>query len=42
VYNSQTRAAHAKALIEQSYEIVDSPPPSRKLIRRAIPAAQAS
>ncbi len=41
LYNSQTRAARAKALIEQSYQIVDSPPPSRKLIRRVIRAAPA-
>ncbi len=41
MYNSQTRAARARVLIEQSYQIVDSPPPSRKLIRRVIPAAQA-
>ena len=41
MYNSQTRAARARVLIEQSYQIVDSPPPSRKLIRRVIPAALA-
>ena len=41
MYNSQTRAARARVLIEQSYQIVGSPPPSRKLIRRVIPAAPA-
>ena len=40
MYNSQARAARARVLIEQSYRIVDSPPPSRKLVRRVIPAAQ--
>ena len=41
MYNSQARAAHAKLMIEQSYRIVDSPPPSRKLVRRVISAVQA-
>ena len=36
--NSQTRAVRARTLMEQSYQIVDSPPPPRKLIRRMIPA----
>jgi len=35
-YNSEERAGRAKALIERSYRIGDSIPPSRKLIRRII------
>lgn len=36
MYNSETRAASARALLEKSYQIADSPPPPRKLIRRVI------
>jgi len=35
-YNSQTRAARAKTLIEASYRIGDTPPPQRPLIHRVI------
>ena len=38
LYNSAERAAHAKALLEQSYRIADSAPAPRKLIHRIIPA----
>jgi thymidine phosphorylase len=38
MYNSEPRADRARALIDQSYRIVDSPPPSIKLIRRIIPS----
>jgi len=38
LYNSAERAAHAKALLENSYRIADSAPAPRKLIHRIIPA----
>jgi pyrimidine-nucleoside phosphorylase/thymidine phosphorylase len=38
MYNSETRAASARALLEKSYQIADSPPAPRKLIRRIIRA----
>ena len=38
LYNSAERAAHAKALLEQSYRIADSAPTDRELIHRIIPA----
>jgi thymidine phosphorylase len=37
-YNSEPRAARAKALMERSYRIGDSIPAPRKLIHRIIPA----
>jgi len=37
-YNDQARADRAKILIEQCYQIVDSPPAPGKLIRQIIPA----
>jgi thymidine phosphorylase len=37
-YNDQARAARAKILVEQSYQVVDSPPTPRKLIRQILPA----
>jgi pyrimidine-nucleoside phosphorylase len=37
-YNSEARAARAKALMERSYRIGDSIPAPRKLIHRIIPA----
>jgi pyrimidine-nucleoside phosphorylase len=40
IYNSEARAARAKTLIEQSYEITDAAPAPRKLVHRIIPAAQ--
>ncbi len=36
MYNSESRAAQAKSLLTQSYEISDSPPAAKKLIRRLI------
>jgi pyrimidine-nucleoside phosphorylase len=36
MYNSESRAAQAKNLLMQSYEISDSPPTAKKLIRRII------
>jgi pyrimidine-nucleoside phosphorylase len=41
-YNSETRAAQAKKLLEQSYQIADSRPAPRRLVHRIIPAADAS
>jgi pyrimidine-nucleoside phosphorylase len=38
MYNSETRVARAKTLMQQSYRIAGSVPPPRKLIRRIIPA----
>jgi pyrimidine-nucleoside phosphorylase len=35
-YNSESRAAHARKLLEQSFQIADQPPAPRKLIRRII------
>jgi pyrimidine-nucleoside phosphorylase len=37
-YNSETRAEQAKRLLEQSYQIADSPPAARQLIQRVIRA----
>jgi pyrimidine-nucleoside phosphorylase len=37
LYNSESRAAHATKLLEQSYLIADAPPAPRKLIHRIIP-----
>ncbi|MGC2332334.1 MAG: thymidine phosphorylase [Candidatus Acidiferrales bacterium] len=37
LYNSESRAAHAKTLLEQSYRIADEPLAPRKLIHRIIP-----
>jgi pyrimidine-nucleoside phosphorylase len=37
LYNSESRAAHARKLLEQSYQITDAPPAPRKLIHRIIP-----
>ncbi|MFZ0787002.1 MAG: thymidine phosphorylase [Candidatus Acidiferrales bacterium] len=37
VYNSESRAAQARKLLEQSYRIADRPPAPRKLIHRIIP-----
>jgi len=42
MYNSEARAASAKTLMEQSYQITDAPPAPRKLIHRIIPAPQGS
>ena len=42
MYNSEALAGRAKMLMEQSYQIADSPPAPRKLIHRIIPAAQKS
>jgi pyrimidine-nucleoside phosphorylase len=42
MYNSDARAARAKMLIEQSYQITDAPPAPRKLIHRVISAPQGS
>jgi pyrimidine-nucleoside phosphorylase len=36
VYNSESRAAHARKLLEQSYQFADEPPAARKLIHRII------
>ena len=36
-YNSESRAANAKKLLEQSFQIADEPRAPRKLIRRIIP-----
>ena len=36
-YNSESRAAHASKLLEQSFQVADQPPAPRKLIRRVIP-----
>jgi len=36
-YNSESRAAHARKLLEQSFQIADEPPGPRKLIHRIIP-----
>ncbi|HTW23313.1 MAG TPA: thymidine phosphorylase [Candidatus Baltobacteraceae bacterium] len=41
-YNSESRAAQAKKLLESSYQIVDTPPPPRKLVHRIIPEPGAS
>jgi pyrimidine-nucleoside phosphorylase/thymidine phosphorylase len=41
-YNSEARAAQAKNLLLRSYEISDSLPAPRKLIRRIIPATSAN
>jgi pyrimidine-nucleoside phosphorylase len=41
-YNSETRAAQAKKLLERSYRIIDSPPEPRRLVREIIPAAGAA
>jgi pyrimidine-nucleoside phosphorylase len=37
VYNSDSRAAHAKKLLEQSFQLADQAPVPRKLIHRIIP-----
>jgi len=37
LYNSESRAAHAKKILEQSYQIADASPAPRKLIHRIIP-----
>jgi pyrimidine-nucleoside phosphorylase len=37
VYNSESRAAHARRLLEQSFQIADEPPAPRKLVHRIIP-----
>jgi len=39
-YNSETRAAQAKHLLEQSYQIADAPPAPRNLIHRIIAAPE--
>ena len=36
-YNSESRAAHARKLLEESFQIADEPPGPRKLIHRIIP-----
>jgi pyrimidine-nucleoside phosphorylase len=36
LHNSESRAAHARTLLEGSYQIADEPPAARKLIRRII------
>ena len=36
MYNSESRAAQAKNLLTQSYEISDSPPVAKTLVRRII------
>jgi len=41
-YNSETRAAQAQKLLEQSYQIADSPPAPKRLVHRIIPAADAT
>jgi thymidine phosphorylase len=41
-YNSETRAAQAKKLLEQSYQIADSPPAPKRLVHRIIPAVDAT
>ena len=41
-YNSETRAAQSQKLLEQSYQIADSPPAPRRLIQRIIRPADAS
>jgi thymidine phosphorylase len=40
-YNSETRAAQAKELLDRSYQIADSPPEPRRLVHEIIPAAGA-
>ncbi|HUA01018.1 MAG TPA: thymidine phosphorylase [Candidatus Aquilonibacter sp.] len=35
-YNSDSRAAHARKILERSYQIADAPPAARKLIHRII------
>jgi pyrimidine-nucleoside phosphorylase len=37
LYNSESRAAHARKLLEQGYQIAEEPPAPRKLIHRIIP-----
>jgi pyrimidine-nucleoside phosphorylase len=39
-YNSESRAAQAKHLLEQSYQIADAPPTPRNLIHRIIRASR--
>ena len=41
-YNSEARAAQAKKLLQQSYQIADSPPAPRRLVHRIISAADAT
>jgi pyrimidine-nucleoside phosphorylase len=38
-HNSESRAAHAKRLIERSYQVADAPPPPRPLVHRVIGTA---
>jgi pyrimidine-nucleoside phosphorylase len=40
-YNSESRAAHARKLIEQSYQVTDAPPTPRRLVHRVIGQANA-
>jgi pyrimidine-nucleoside phosphorylase len=40
-YNSESRAAQAKRLLQQSYQITDAPPKPRRLIHRVITPADA-
>jgi pyrimidine-nucleoside phosphorylase len=42
LYNSESRAAHARRLLEQSFQIADEPPAPRKLVHRIIPEPGAS
>jgi pyrimidine-nucleoside phosphorylase len=42
LYNSESRAAHARKLIEQGYLVMDSLPTSRPLVHRVIGKAKAS
>ena len=42
MYNSEARAGRARKLMEQSFQIADSPPVPRKLVHQIIPATQES
>jgi pyrimidine-nucleoside phosphorylase len=41
-YNSDARAARAKKLLAESYQIADAPPAAKALVRRVIPATNAN
>ena len=41
-YNSETRAAQAKKLLERSYRIADSPSAPRRLVHQIVPAPDAT
>jgi pyrimidine-nucleoside phosphorylase len=41
-YNSDVRAARAKKMLAESYQIADAPPAAKALVRRVIPATNAN